>query len=63
MVGSDIGGIAVGSRPRIPQEPVVGLQTVDGVGTHHGVDQHENYFGCGLLCNRNAHRKDPVLAS
>ena len=62
MVGRGIGGIADGSRPRIPQKLILGLQTLDGVGTDHGVDQHENYFGCGLLLSRNAHRKDSALA-
>ena len=62
MVGRGIGGIADGSRPRIPQKLVLDLQVVDGVGTHHGVDQHKNYFGSCLLLSHNAHRKDPALA-
>jgi hypothetical protein len=61
-VGLGTSGIAGGSCPRIPQKLVLGLQTVDGVGTHHGLDQHEDYFGCCLLLRRYAHWNDPAVA-
>ncbi len=62
MVGRDISGIADGSGSRIPRKLVLDLQMVDGVGTHPGVDQHENYSGCCFLRGRHPDRDGQTLA-
>ena len=62
MVGRHISGIVDRSGAFISNKLGVALQAVDGVGTHYGLDQHEDYFGrCVLSCS-NAYWLNPTLA-
>jgi hypothetical protein len=56
LVSNDICGIIVGPSPRISEKFVLDLQTVDGSGTYHGLDQHENYLGVDLLWRSHSDR-------
>ena len=38
------------------------LQRLDGRRPCHGLDQHENYSRCSLLCSRNSHWSVEAMA-
>ena len=55
MVGDGGCGMPSRSRRRSSKKPGLGLQGMDGGRTYHGLDQHEDYSRCGLLCYRNSY--------
>ena len=62
MVGRGGGRMSSRSRRRISKKPGLGLQGLDGGRTYHGLDQHEDYSRCGLLCYRDSHWNHQTMA-
>ena len=54
MVGHGGGRMPSRSHRRFSEKFSLGLQRMDGGRTYHGLDQHENYSRCGLLCYRDS---------
>jgi len=62
MVGDGGCGMPSRSRRRFSKKPGLGLQGMDGGRPCHGLDQHENYSRCGLLCYRDSHWNVQTMA-
>ena len=62
MVGHRSGGMPSRSRCRFSKKPGLGLQRMDGGRTYHGLDQHEDYSRCGLLCYCDSHWNVQTMA-
>jgi hypothetical protein len=62
MVGDGGCGMPSRSRRRFSKKPGLGLQGMDGGRTYHGLDQHEDYSRCGLLCYRDSHWNVQTMA-
>jgi hypothetical protein len=62
MVGHGGGRVSSCSRSRFSKKFSLGLQGMDGGRTYHGLDQHEDYSRCGLLCYRDSHWNVQTMA-
>ena len=54
MVGSSAGSLSSRFSHRLSEKFGLGSQGVDGDWPRLGLDQHENYSRCGLLCHCNS---------
>jgi hypothetical protein len=62
MVGSGDRRVSCGSRRGFSKKLSLGSQRMDGGRACLGVDQHENYSRCGLLCYRDSDRNSQAMA-
>ena len=62
MVGSGGRRMPSRSRRRFSEKFDLGSQRMDGGRPCHGLDQHENYSRCGLLCYRDSHWNVQTMA-